>query len=103
MKTAVALRALAIGLTGLALVGQPNASAGKAQVGEFYGTGFREASVLSVQHNLSDCGDADPTTNAVLFNNRGPVTYTGIWEGTAQVRTTTICYACVPGLSHRGS
>src|SRR6266516_1934858 len=50
MKTAVALRALAIGLTGLALVGQPNASADKAQVEEFYGTGFREASVLSGQH-----------------------------------------------------
>jgi len=100
MKTAVALRALAIGLTGLALVGQPNASADKAQVEEFYGTGFREASVLSVQHNLSDCGDADPTTNVVLFNNTGTVTYTGILEGTGQVRTTTISNACVPGQAH---
>ena len=102
MKTAVALRALAIGLTGLALLGQPNASADKAKVEEFYGTGFRAVSVLSVQQNLSDCGDADSTTNVVLFNNTGTVTYTGIMEGTGQVRTTTISNGCVPGQAHLG-
>jgi hypothetical protein len=102
MKTAVALRALAIGLTGLALVGQPNASADKAKVEEFYGTGFRAVSVSSVQQNLSDCGDGEPTTNVVFINNTGPVTYTGIMEGTGQVRTTSISNSCVPGQAHVG-
>jgi len=97
MKTAVALRALAIGLTGFALVGQPNASADKAKVEEFYGTGFRAVSVSSVQHNLSDCGDGEPTTNVVFINNTGTVTYTGIMEGAGQVRTTSISNSCVPG------
>src|SRR2546426_9828548 len=45
MKTAVTLRALAIGLAGLALVSQPNAFADEAKVEELYGTGFRVASV----------------------------------------------------------
>ena len=102
MKTAVALRALAIGLTGLALVGQPYASADKAKVEEFYGTGFRVASVSGVQQNLSDCGDGDTTTNVVLFNNTGTVTYTGFMEGTGQVLTHTISNACVPGQAHFG-
>ena len=84
MKTAVTLRALAIGLAGLALVSQPNAFADEAKVEELYGTGFRVASVSSVQQNLSDCGDTDPTTNIVLFNNTGTVTYTGFMEGTGR-------------------
>ena len=102
MKTAVALRALTIGLTGLALVSQPNAFADRAQVEELYGTGFRVASVSSVQQNLSDCGDTDPTTNIVLFNNTGTVTYTGFMEGTGRVLTSTLANACVPGQTHFG-
>ena len=103
MKTAVTLRALAIGLAGLALVSQPNAFADRAKVEELYGTGFRVASVSNVQQNLlSDCGDTDSTTNIVLFNNTGTVTYTGFMEGTGQLLTSTISNACVPGQAHLG-
>jgi len=102
MKTAVALRALAIGLTGLAIVGPPNASADKARVEEFYGAGFRAVSVSSVQQNFSDCGDADPGTNVVISQTTGTVTYTGFMEGTGQVLTTALSNGCVPGQAHLG-
>jgi hypothetical protein len=41
MKTGSALTVVAIALTGLATVGQPNALADRVKVEEFYGTGFR--------------------------------------------------------------
>jgi hypothetical protein len=102
MKTTVFLGALAIGLTGLALVSPPDASADKAKVEEFYGTGFRAVDVTSAQQNLSDCGDADSTTNVVHISNTGTVTYTGFMEGTGHVLTGTISNACVSGQTHFG-
>ena len=100
MKTRGTLRVAAVALTGLAMVGQPDASADKVKVEEFYGTGFRTPSVVTVSETLSNCSDSDPSTNVVLQTNTGTVTYTGIIEGAGEVLTKLLANSCVPGQSH---
>lgn len=97
MKTRNALAVVAIALTGLATVSLPNASADKVKVEEFYGIGFRGASVVRSAETISDCGDGDPSTDMLLQTSTGTVTYTGIMEGTGEVLTRGIVDRCVTG------
>jgi hypothetical protein len=100
MTTSSVLRVVAIALTALALVGQRDASADKKNVEEFYGTGFRAPSVVTVSETLSDCGDADPSTSVILQTSTGTVTYTGFMEGTGQTQNHLLADRCAAGQSH---
>ena len=101
MTTSNVLRVVAIALTALTLVGQRDAAADKTNVEEFYGTGFRAVSgVVAVNETLSDCGDADASSNVILQTTTGSVTYTGILEGTGQLLTKTLINRCVPSQPH---
>ena len=100
MKTGSALRVAAIILIGLGTLGQPIASADKAKVEEFYGTGFRVANVTMTRETLSTCDDTDLNTNVVLQTNTGTATYTGIMEGIGQTTAKIIVDSCVPGQTH---
>ena len=101
MTTSNVLRVVAIALTALTLVGQRDAAADKTNVEEFYGTGFRAVSgVVAVNETLSDCGDADASSNVILQTATGSVTYTGILEGTGQLLTKTLINRCVPSQPH---
>lgn len=100
MRTKDALRVATVALAGLAVIGQPDASADKAKVEEFYGTAFRTPSVGSSPEILSDCGDTVQGTTVVLTTNTGTVTYTGIIEGTGTVLTKSLANNCASGQSH---
>ena len=101
MTTSNVLRVVAIALTALTLVGQRDAAADKTNVEEFYGAGFRAVSgVVAVNETLSDCGDADASSNVILQTTTGSVTYTGILEGTGQLLTKTLINRCVPSQPH---
>src|SRR6266850_3997118 len=100
MKTGSALRVAAIILIGLVTLGQPIASADKAKVEEFYGTGFRVANVTMTRETLSTCDDTDLNTNVVLQTNTGTATYTGIMEGIGQTTAKISVDSCVPGQTH---
>jgi hypothetical protein len=100
MKTRGALTVGGIVLASLATVGQPNASADKVKVEEFYGTGLRTTSVATTEEPLSDCGDADATTDVVLRTNTGTVEYTGIMEGIGEALSKAVLDRCVPSQHH---
>ena len=99
MQTTTVLRMAVIALTGLATIGQPQASADKVKVEEFYGTGLRATSVVRVSEPISDCGDTNAATNIVHQTSTGTVTYTGFMAGTGEVVSDGLSDNCA-GQTH---